>query len=145
MAYCTQAELEAFLTGQLKLDTELRLTSDEIAAQIASADREIDIYLAGVASTPFTTVPDAVKEISLRLAAANCLDAGRTDFALVQGTSGEPGTVPRSQALRSQAHRLLERVMENPEILGTSGPSVTAATLYKSYDAFFTEEDMENW
>ena len=145
MAYCTQADIEDFLTSQLALDTVLQLTADEVAAQISSADREIDIYLAPVVDTlPFTTVPDAVKEISIQLSAANCLDAGRADFGMQAG-NGAPGEVPRSQALRSRAYRMLKTLVANPEALGSvysSAPS-SGGILYK--DEVFTDDSFGGW
>jgi hypothetical protein len=157
MAYCAQADIEKTIGFGLGEEPEtkvyehyLELTSDQIARCIERADNEINMYLSSVATTPFSTVPTMVKEISVLLAGANALDSGRTDYVVreVGSMSEEMGRIPMSSAYRAEANRKLTYVKENAaSLLGTAVTGGTAAgtPLHNEPTFSFTTTEMDKW
>ena len=76
MAYCTLADI----TKAIPEAAVIQLTDDEdvgeideakVTEAIAAADAEIDTYCATRYSTPFATVPDPIKKLSVDIAIYN--------------------------------------------------------------------------
>jgi len=157
MAYCLQADIETTVGVGLNTEPEsaptydvyLDLGATQVTRCIASADAEIDMYLAAVATVPFTTVPAAVKEVSILLAAARALEQGRLDYVVQDGPDPESlGKIPRSNALRAEGQRKLQLIKENATaLLGASAGSGASAGIpvYNDPPERFTEDEMDTW
>jgi len=156
-AYCLQANIEKTIGIGLGsaptpviYEVYLALSADQITRCIAAADAEIDMYLAAVATVPFTTVPTAVGEVSILLAAARALEQGRLDYSVrSDGPDAEGlGKIPRSNALRAEGQRKLQLIKENAaSLLGSSslGGASGGTPLYNEPTMKFTDDVMDDW
>jgi len=130
MAYCTEAQVEALLAIAIATTAAtggktIVLSADQLTAQIANADAEIDaeLYKVPGLSLPLSTVPAAIMECSRMIAGANALDAA----GLPQVT--EDGSMGLARGYRTRAAKILAALVAHPNAL-----TATAATSSWDYD-----------
>ena len=130
MAYCTEAQVEALLAIAIATTAAtggktIVLSADQLTAQIANADAQIDIKLSKVSglTLPLSTVPAAVMECSRMIAGANALDAA----GIPQVT--EDGEMGLARGYRKRAEAMLDAMVANPSIL-----TATSTTSRWDYD-----------
>lgn len=88
MPYCTQADLELRISksvlAQLTNDSANATAADSsvVSALIARADNFIDAYISQVYAVPLSTVPVAVKNISIDLSCFYAMQRRPANFAM---------------------------------------------------------------